>query len=224
MTELIIDNITISYNHVIPIISNFSFIATSGDVVLLEGRNGSGKTTILKSIAGIIKPIKGNIYINGNDIFSISHSKRKTIVSFAQQSPMYSSPIKVLEFLEMALPLNNSYLVGWRRIKKFVKLLEIEELLLEPINTLSEGQKKLILLCRTFIQDSKVILLDEPEAFLDTYNQKLLINTIKEVINEEKVIIFVSHNQSFSSELYNKKIQIISNSQFILSEKEKILY
>ncbi|MEN2998532.1 MAG: ABC transporter ATP-binding protein [Brevinematia bacterium] len=223
MAWLIVQNISLSYDKSSNIISNLSFTATTGDSILLEGRNGIGKTTILKSIAGIIKPVTGKILIDGHDVSSVSYTKRKKLVSLAQQSPNYSPPIKVSEFLEIALLENFSSLSSQRRIKRFVNLLEIEELLLRPINTLSEGQKKLALLCRTFIQGSEVILLDEPDAFLDIYNQKLVINAINEIVSEGKIVIFVSHNEHFYSQICNKKIQILSNSEFLTLEMDKIM-
>lgn len=216
MKKLSVENITLAYNKSKPIVSNLSFDVGPGECVLIEGRNGIGKTTILKSIAGLLKPISGSITINNIDIYNIPISQRKLLVSYSQQSPSYSTPIKLIEFLEMALP-PKGYLIGWRRIKKFIKLLEIDELLLEPINTLSEGQKKLALLARTFIQDTEVVLLDEPEAFLDTYNQNLLINSIREILNEQKIVIFVSHNPYFSNQILTKRIKILSPTVFSIS-------
>ncbi|MFN4245459.1 MAG: ATP-binding cassette domain-containing protein [Brevinematia bacterium] len=214
---LSVQNITLSYDGKTHIISNLSFDLVSGDILLIEGRNGIGKTTILKSIAGLIKPIHGKILINNYDIHLSPNSLRYFLVSFAQQSPNYSSPIRVIEFIEMA---NLNYSFSYqKRMKKFVNLLEIENLLFKPLNTLSDGQKKLVLLCRTFIQNTKVVLLDEPEAFLDIYNQKLIVKAIKEISNEGKIVTFVSHNQSFYSQIYNKKLQILSSEKFWI-EKE----
>lgn len=217
MTKLYVKDIVLSYDKVKPIISNLSFEAKQGECILIEGRNGIGKTTLLKAIGGLLKPISGTITVNDVNIYNIPITQRRFLVSYSQQSPSYSTPIKLIEFLEMALT-SKGYLLGWRRIKRFIRLLEIEELLLEPINTLSEGQKKLALLARTFIQDSNIILLDEPESFLDTYNQKLLINAIKELLQEDKIVLFVSHNIHFSNQILTKRIKILSPTVFNISQ------
>lgn len=216
MPNLAICNISLSYDKHHNVISNFSLNASSGECILIEGRNGIGKTTILKAIAGILKPVSGEIKIDDHSIFSIPHSKRKTLVSFSQQSPNYSSPVKVIEFLKMASSTEKQ-----KRVEKFVNLLEIRDLLPKPINLLSDGQKKLALLARTFIQNTKVMLLDEPDAFLDLYNQNLLIRSIKEVLDEGKIVIFVSHNPYFSSQIFTKKVLILSSSNFVFYDKQK---
>ncbi len=215
-------DVTLSYDRKSKVISNLSFDLFSGDVLLISGRNGIGKTTVIKSIAGLIKPISGKILIDGYNVSLIPAYLRYFLVSFAQQSPSYHSPIKVIEFLQMAT-LDYS-LKERKRIQRFVKMLEVEELLYKPLNVLSEGQKKLVLLCRTFVQNTKVVLLDEPEAFLDIYNQKLVIDAIKEVSSEGKIVVFVSHNQSFYSELYNKKLDIISSEKFYLHSNGEAFY
>lgn len=217
MSVLKVENVFLSYDRRSPIISNFSLEAHSGDCILLEGRNGKGKTTILKAISGLLEPVSGKITIDGFDVFSVSSSKRKSLVALAQQSPYYNTPIKVIEYLEMALPKQFS-LQSPKRLRKYIDLLEVEDLLLKPLNALSEGQKKLALICRTFVQGSSVLLLDEPDAFLDTYNQKLVKNGIKEVLNEGKIVIFTSHNESFYSNLYNRKVSIISSSVFEIEQ------
>ncbi|MCX8028753.1 MAG: ABC transporter ATP-binding protein [Brevinematales bacterium] len=222
MNKLNVLGIHISYNKNEEIITNFSLSATSGDIILIEGRNGIGKTSLLKSIAGIIKPQKGTITINNKDIFSIPLNKRKGLVVFAQQSPHYSSPIKVIEFLEMALHNNNTY-TNRRRMLKYINLLQIQEILNKPLNLLSEGQKKIALLCRTFIQGSSVILLDEPDAFLDSYNQNLISNSILEITREGKIVILVSHNKSFYSKLYTRKVSILSSSEFLFESVDSEL-
>lgn len=221
MASLKVEDISLSYDRKSIVISNFSLEAFSGDCVLLEGRNGKGKTTILKAISGLLEPVSGRITIDGFDVFSVPPSKRKSLVALAQQSPHYNTPIKVIEYLEMALPRQFS-LLHPKRLKKYITILEIEDLLLKPLSILSEGQKKLALICRTFIQGSSVLLLDEPDAFLDTYNQKLVREGIKEVLNEGKIVVFVSHNESFYSNLYNKKVSIISSSVFQLEECSKV--
>lgn len=216
MNKLVVSSITVSYSK--PVIENLSFSLTSGDVLLIEGRNGVGKTSILKAIAGLIKPLKGTISINNKNVLEVPHYERKKLVSLAQQLTYYSTPIKVIEFLEIGAT-SNSFISNWKRIKKFIRLLELDDLLIKPLNILSEGQKKLSLLCRTFIQGSIITLLDEPEAFLDTYNQNLLIKAIEELVKENKIIIIVSHNQSFYSKICNKKLSILDKNSFKFYEQ-----
>ncbi|MGB9622131.1 MAG: ATP-binding cassette domain-containing protein [Brevinematia bacterium] len=216
MNKISISSISISYSK--PIIENLSFSLESRDILLIEGRNGIGKTSILKSIAGIIKPTRGTITVNNKNIFEVSNQERKKLVSLAQQSASYFTPIKVIEFLETAIT-SNSMIENWKRIKKFIEILEIENILSKPINTLSEGQKKLALVCRTLIQGSIVTLLDEPEAFLDIHNQSLLIKAIEELVKEDKIVIIVSHNESFYSKICNKKLSILNKNTFQFYEK-----
>ncbi len=215
-------NLSAGYLPKFPIISNFSLYAEDSECILISGRNGSGKTTLLKTIVGILNPIEGKIFINNKDLISLQLNKRKKLVSYAQQSPNYSTPIKVIEFLEFSI--TDDYLpkiignkVVFRgkispkkteRLFLFIELFGIKELLNEPVSLLSEGQKKLVLLARTFIQGSKVIALDEPDAFLDITNQKLVSEAIRLTLNEGSIVLLISHNHSFYEKLITKEINI----------------
>jgi len=215
-------NLSAGYLPKFPIISNFSLYAEDSECILISGRNGTGKTTLLKTIVGILNPIEGKIFINNKNLISLPLNKRKKLVTYAQQSPNYSTPIKVVEFLEFSvidnyLPKTIGNKVVFRekrstkkieRLSLFVELLGIRELLNEPVSLLSEGQKKLVLLARTFIQGSKVVALDEPDAFLDLTNQKLVAEAIKLTLNEGSIVLLISHNPSFYEKLITKEINI----------------
>ncbi len=211
-----VENISFRYRD-ISLFESFSYYAYEGDVVHIFGRNGAGKTTLLKIVSGYIRPTQGRVTINGFDVHEVPHLLRARLVSFAQQLPFYISPIGVYEFISFGL-----YTHSWKSLEKvfyFSKLMGITELLYKPLSILSEGQKKLVLLTRVFVQDSNVILLDEPDAFLDLENQDILADVISMLSCQGKIFFIVSHNLGFISRIKGRlrKLEIFRKEESFMS-------
>jgi heme exporter protein A len=140
--------------------------------MLVRGKNGSGKTSLLRILAGYIKNYSGNILFNGNNI-----KNDKELLSefrFLGQKNTLKGNLSVQQNIAM-----------WELIyqvksdtNKISKILNIEQILNVDINSLSDGQKKRISLARLIISNAKVWLLDEPLVYLDQDKIDLLQNII----------------------------------------------
>ena len=154
------------------IFKDINFSVKSNQTMLVRGKNGSGKTSLLRILAGYIKNYSGNILFNGNNI-----KNDKELLSefrFLGQKNTLKGNLSVQQNIAM-----------WELIyqvksdtNEISKILNIEQILNVDINSLSDGQKKRISLARLIISNAKVWLLDEPLVYLDQDKIDLLQNII----------------------------------------------
>ena len=154
------------------IFKDINFSVESNQTMLVRGKNGSGKTSLLRVLAGYIKNYSGNILFNGNNI-----KNDKELLSefrFLGQKNTLKGNLTVQQNIamwELIYQVKND-------IHEISKILNIEQILNVDINSLSDGQKKRISLARLIISNAKVWLLDEPLVYLDQDKIDLLQNII----------------------------------------------
>ena len=196
---------------------NIKFRDSSFNAIL--GVNGAGKTTLFKCLLGLIKAYSGEIFIENKNINDISIKQRAKIFSYMPQildSPFDFSVFDMVAFgLEPHKNIFNK--IDKNKIFNVLEMLHIKDLANKGVQTLSGGQKALVLLARCILQDSKILLLDEPSAYLDIKNQKLLLDIISKLNN--KIIIINIHDPSLALD-YATNIIAIKNQQ-ILFQKNK---
>lgn len=155
-----------------PIFKDINFSVESDQTMLVRGKNGSGKTSLLRILAGYIKNYSGNILFNGNNIKN--DNELLSEFRFLGQKNTLKGNLSVKQNIAM-----------WELIyqvksdvHEISKILNIEEILNVDINSLSDGQKKRVSLARLMISNAKVWLLDEPLVYLDQNKIDLLQNII----------------------------------------------
>jgi ABC-2 type transport system ATP-binding protein len=181
---LSIRNAEIGYHGKI-IVTIDSLNLNENEVIALIGPNGAGKTTLLRSLAGVLKPFRGKVEFNGIDIYSKEGEKIRKFIGYIPAE--YSPPtnLTVREFIEFW-----STIYGVSSFPgdiPFPIQLKIEEL--------SSGQKKFLSLYRVFLQNPKILILDEPTANLDVNSRLMLYDKINS-IKEGRVIIYSTHDIS----------------------------
>ena len=196
-------NLSCGYNNSI-VLNNINLDIYTEDKIILTGENGSGKTTFLKTIIGIIKPVKGQI-IKKNNI-NISY--------FKQNYPNPNFPISAKEIVSMGIYSKNSY-----SKKKAEKLIDeaLEKtntlhLKNQPFYSLSGGEKQRISLARCLCQNADILILDEPSSFLDRNSKLNFMNLIKNLsidkTNKKNAIILASHDIELISTLNWKTLRV----------------
>ena len=167
-----------------------------GKLVVITGPNGGGKTTLAKIIAGIEKPLSGKIILDGEDISDKDVTERAQMgMSFAFQQPVRFKGITVRRLIEVA---------AGRELKD-VELCEIlgevglcaKEYIDREVNaTLSGGEIKRIEIATVIARDSKIAIFDEPEAGIDLWSFKNLIEVFRQMHEEKKnTLIIISHQE-----------------------------
>jgi len=219
MTGLSIDNITAGYDGR-EIISGIEFSIERGEFCALLGRNGSGKTTLFKSLCGLIKSYSGSFYVDDVDCTNLNERKRAQYISYIPQRHSKLQGVLVRDVVLMGynptLPLlaspNKSEMAY---AENLVMQMELGELADKDFSRLSEGQKQLIILTRTLVQNAPVMLMDEPDSSLDFPNRHSVLAKIRDIIHQQnKVGLVTLHDPNFALE-YCDKIVLIANGKLL---------
>jgi urea ABC transporter ATP-binding protein UrtE len=215
-TEVLkINNISAGYGST-TVINSFSFAVNQGEILSITGRNGVGKSTLLKSIMGVIPIKSGNLFFQNEDISIKSSSDRSILgISYVPQGREIFSSLSVEENILLPILVRN-------KINLKIKLNEIYKLF--PIleekkknvgSSLSGGQQQQLAIARALVSDPKVILLDEPSEGIQPSIVKFIAETVQKISKTLKTaFIIVEQNISFISQL---------NSDCLVVDKGRIL-
>lgn len=190
MELLKVENITSGYKDKI-IISDINFKLRKSEFTALLGLNGTGKTTLLKTISGLIKPMGGECQLNGEDISILKEKSRAQQISFMSQRHSIVYDVKVVDVVIMGItPYLDIFETPSKNHKKLayemIELIGMGEVADSNFNDLSEGQKQLIIIARNLMQNSELMLFDEPDSALDFINKHLVLSKIREIVKTNK--------------------------------------
>ncbi len=168
----------------------------------LVGPNGSGKTTILKLVGGLLKNKQGKIHINKKDINSFSSTQLAKIFAYVSQDSEYTMGFNVEEIIEMGrYPYIPAFSFASKEdqmiIDKTIEILGLESLRESNTDELSSGEKQKVRIARALAQEPKYILLDEPTSNLDLSNKILLLNILKDITDLGVRLLITSHDLEF---------------------------
>lgn len=202
---------------------NIKTSVSQGQLVLFLGANGKGKSTLIRSIAGLQSPISGAIKIQGKDLSSYSLKDLAKQVSFLPSSNEMVDGITVIELLSFSrIPFKtwfqNTNDEDMDVITKVAEQTGIIENLDKSYNTLSDGQKQKVNIARCLVQETPLILLDEPTAHLDIVNKIKIFELIKELTKSGKTFICVTHDIRDASSYADQFWMIDNDSVFRTSE------
>lgn len=208
------------------VLKNINISINKGESITIFGPNGSGKTTLLKIILGILKPDEGKIFFRGKDILKFSERERAKIFSYVPQKVYTFFPMSTFDYLILG---RTPYINGFiKKEDKEIVLNWIEKFNLDYIKNLnfqflSEGEKQLITLIRTFIQGSEVIILDEPLTHLDLKYRFKILNILKKIKEMGKTIISVFHDLESIKNISDRVVLIKNGKILEIGEVDKIL-
>ena len=198
---------------------------TSG-LVALVGRNGTGKSTFIRTILGMHQAYTGRILIKDEDQAVIAPQRRSALVAVVFSKGTTFGAIKVRDLMGLGrLPYLNVFAKQRAEDHKFVEhiaeQLNITDLLNRDYNTLSDGQKQLIMIGRALVQDTPIILMDEPAAFLDMVNQYHVMRVLRNIASQSnKLILFSTHSFSFLDRVCDEVLLISEENLNVLPKSE----
>jgi putative ABC transport system ATP-binding protein len=181
-------------------VDDVSFGVEAGEFVALVGPSGSGKTTMLAMLAGLLQPTSGTISVDGQVLSSMSEADRSRFrrrkIGFTFQANNLVPYLSVLENVELMLRLNGEHdAEGRARARELLVLLGLEERLHALPSQLSGGQQQRVAIARSLINHPSVVLADEPTASLDTERAYQVVETLANLVHEQKSAgIMVTHD------------------------------
>ncbi|GAB4296920.1 MAG: ABC transporter ATP-binding protein [Marinilabiliales bacterium] len=222
---LSLNNVSVGYNKAI--IKNINADFYPGEFISILGKNGVGKSTLLKTTCGLIDLLSGDILINNKSIKKINRiEKSKNIAFVSTYMPVLN--LTVREMVSMGrLPYT-----GWAGklnktdneiINKVLDDLNLNTLQNRKLYELSDGEKQRTLIGRAIVQDTPVIILDEPVAYLDVQNKYEILNLLKKLTLQGKTVLFSSHDVNIVLQLADNMIIIDNQSIYTGSPEDHIL-
>lgn len=197
--SLVLKDISLGYGRH-TILERLNLRTRGGRLTALIGRNGSGKSTLLHCMAGLKKPGEGSVYINGRDIYALSAEDRAKEVSFVG-----TERIRVRNFrCGKLVSLGRSPYTGWSGkpspedeeiTRKALATVGMENYSERTIDSLSDGEHQRVMIARAVAQDTPVMLMDEPMAFLDIKGKYETATLLSRLASENgKNVIFSTHD------------------------------
>lgn len=196
------ENIEIGYKT--PLFSIDSLELELGNAYVLVGQNGAGKSTLFKTITKEIEARKGEIWINNKELKSINKLDIARLISFVPSRFPVLDFVTVEEFLGLGRTPHTNWIGKFKSsdvnsVEAVIKKLGIEHLKNKFTSDLSDGERQLVAIGRSLIQETPIIFLDEPTSFLDYKNKQKVIQFIKTIVKEDqKLIVFSSHDIELS--------------------------
>jgi iron complex transport system ATP-binding protein len=223
MTELLqCENLVLGYPakaNASGIVAPFSFELGEGEVVALLGENGCGKSTFLKTLCAQLQPVSGTVSLCGRPLNSAKGSawsarERAKLVMLVRMSGISCDRMTVREFVSLGRMPYAGLFDGRseedeRIIDEAIALLELENFANRWVNELSDGERSRVYLAQAVAQQVKVLLLDEPNAFLDIPRSRKLFTLLQKLAKERKMGILVSTHSVEYAEKYSDRMVVI---------------
>ena len=215
--KLEVRNITKSFGDK-QVLHGISFEVLSGRALGLLGRNGAGKTTTIRILMDVFHANSGELYLDGEKF-----NQRKHLIGYLPEERGLYPKKKVIDqmvYLGRIRGISKSEAIA--NSKKWLKRLEISEYENVKLETLSKGNQQKVQLASTLVCNPEIVILDEPFSGLDPVNSRILQDVVKELISDNKLVIFSSHQMSYVEE-FCEDIVIINKGDVVLAgDLEKI--
>ena len=199
-----------------------------GELTALVGRNGTGKSTLLRTIAALARPRKGYITIGGEDSAGLSMREVASRIAFVSTEDVRVQNLHVWDVVS----LGRAPYTNWvgrlteedkTKVRESLRLVGMEAFAESSMDSLSDGERQRVMIARALAQDTPIILLDEPTAFLDLPNKYEICLLLKKLAHKEgKCILFSTHDLSIAIELCDT-VAVIEGGKFHYGTAEMLI-
>ncbi|HHV97566.1 MAG TPA: ABC transporter ATP-binding protein [Clostridiaceae bacterium] len=221
-----LENVTAGYNNV-EVIKNINIDFEESSITSIIGKNGCGKTTLLKTASNLLKPFSGKITIRGEDVLSISNKELAKKISYLPQH----RPVPNITVYNLVMHGRYPYLGFSRTPRKKDK--EIVEMAIEHMGLnnyinknileLSGGERQKAYIAMILAQDTDIIFLDEPTTFLDINHQLEILEIIKNLKTMRKTIVMVLHDLN-SALRCSDKVCLLEKGEIVICDTPQAVF
>ncbi|WP_078432310.1 ABC transporter ATP-binding protein [Metabacillus halosaccharovorans] len=194
------------------IINDVSFELCNGEILGLLGPNGSGKTTILKMLVGLLKPTKGSITIHEFDLQKDFERAISNVGAIIENPIMYDF-LSGYENLVQLFRMTDQF--SYERIDEMIELLRMDEYINDKVHTYSLGMRQRLGLAQALLHRPSILLLDEPTNGLDPEGMKSLRDTLRRLADKEGVSIIISSHILSEIELICDSVLVMNDGRCI---------
>lgn len=198
-------------------------------IVALVGRNGAGKSTLFKTIMGLHALHEGRIEIEGKDVrlYRRDELAKKVAIVFSKSTVFGNHTGRDLLYLGR-LPYQNMFAkrtaVDNQIVDQIIELLDLRDFVDREFIQMSDGEKQLMMIGRAMAQDTPIILLDEPNAFLDLVNRHRVMKVLKKIGEEgRKLVLFSTHEIDFLPQICQSLLLIKEGNLLQIKEQDQFI-
>lgn len=215
MSALNTEKLSVGYGRRI-IVDNIDFEVHQGEILTLIGANGSGKSTILKSILSHLEIISGSIFIEGKHIREMKRSETAKKMSAVMTEHIEPELMTCGDIVELGrYPYTGKFGIlsadDRRIVREAMELVGVENLENSDFGQISDGQRQRIMLARAICQQPEILVLDEPTSFLDVHHKTELLNILKRLVREKNLAVVMSLHELDLAQKISDRIVCINN-------------
>ncbi len=193
------------------VLKGINFSVQSGRALGLLGRNGAGKTTSIRIIMDIFHANEGEILLDGKKF----EPSKNQVGYLPEERGMYPKKTVLEQMIYFARLRGLDKNKASKNAAKWLERLQVSEYAKRKMDTLSKGNQQKVQLAATLVSDPDIVILDEPFSGLDPVNSQILKDVIRELIADERIVIFSSHQMSYVEE-FCEDICIVNQGEIVL--------
>jgi iron complex transport system ATP-binding protein len=208
-----IQSLSVAYGNRL-ILQQVSLDVRAGEIVAVVGPNGAGKSTLIRAVSGVIPLRAGNVLISGNDLTSLSASRRARLLAVVPQAHQLPEAYSVYD----TVLLGRTPYINWlgqtgqadhTQVRRALEQTDILKLADRRVGELSGGEQQRVLLARALAQDTPLLVLDEPTTHLDLQHQSGLLNLVRKLALEKNLaVLMVLHDLNLVG-LYADRVALV---------------
>lgn len=226
-----VQNLSIGYaskKSSIVVAENINFNIEKGTFVTLLGKNGIGKSTLLKTISHVQKPLSGAVYIQNKNLKNYTNKDLANYVSLVLTERLPESQLTVFELIALGRQPYTNWIGNLSEtdiscINNAMELTETTHLKSHRFYELSDGQLQRVLIARALAQDTPLIILDEPTAHLDLHHTLRIFKVLKKLVAETSKTIFISTHEVNLAIKFSDEIALMTANSFHKNTPEKLI-
>jgi iron complex transport system ATP-binding protein len=203
-----IDSLTCGYDESHPVLEDIDLQFNSDDgLICIIGPNGVGKSTLIRCIDNLIRPMKGSVMLDGRDVQEMTRKELAERIGYVQTISSQNS-MSVFETVSMGRYNHMGWRIGsddLQIIDKAISIMGLESMSGKSVNELSAGQFQKVMIARGLVQCTDVLILDEPTSNLDIRAQMFVTSLLKHISRtENKLVLMICHDVNIASKMADK--------------------
>lgn len=219
-------HVSIQYEPGKPVVRDVDIGMERGTITAFLGPNGSGKTTMMSALNCLIRPCEGEICVDGENVL---HMKRRELGRIIACVPQFSSPSFNYTVADMVLWGRAPYISykpreeDLRIVRQTLEQFGIGHLSEKSFNSISGGEKQMALIARAIVQQTPIVLMDEPTTYLDLYNQIRILNLVRKIRDERGTTFVITFHEPNHALYLADNIVMVRDHAARIGKKEDIM-
>lgn len=194
-----------------PAVDGVSLEVRPGELLAMGGPNGSGKTTVLRALVGVIQPAAGEVLLEGRPIRAWERNEVARRVGVVAQREESWLPLTVLEVVQMGRyprlgPLSPLQAEDHAAVEKALQRTDVADLTLRTVDTLSGGEWQRVRIARALAQQPIALVLDEPSSALDVRHEMEVMELVRALVDDGMACLLISHQLNLSARYADRMV------------------